>query len=322
MVYPFERLNLCLFDGAAGGAGAAGAAPGGEGAGAGENGQEAAAPVNPRAKRNPLANVKYGIQPEAAPQAAAATEETAPVQEQRKTFQELVDGEYKQDADKYVQSILKKRLGESKAAEAKLGELAPVFELLGQKYGIDTTDMAKLDVKALAQKLSEDDSLYEAESEKRGLPLDVTKTIVQLEKKAAAADKMQQENAERMLFNQHIQKIATEGEALKAIYPGFDLQAELQNPKFQRLTSPNVGISVRDAYELIHKDDIQAATMQYAVQKSAEKLAQSVQANAARPTENGSTQNAVTVKNDPRLFSKKDREEIRRRVRLGEKIVF
>jgi hypothetical protein len=311
-------LNLCLFDGAAGGAGAAGAAPGGEGAGAGENGQEAAAPVNPRAKRNPLANVKYGIQPEAAPQAAAATEETAPVQEQRKTFQELVDGEYKQDADKYVQSILKKRLGESKAAEAKLGELAPVFELLGQKYGIDTTDMAKLDVKALAQKLSEDDSLYEAESEKRGLPLDVTKTIVQLEKRVEAADRMQQ----NMMFNQHFQKLATEGEALKAIYPGFDLMHEMDNPKFQRLTSPNVGISVRDAYELIHKDDIQAATMQYAVQKSAEKLAQSVQANAARPAENGSTQNSVTVKTDPRTFSKQDRDEIRRRVRLGEKIVF
>ena len=324
MVYPFERLNLQLFDGAAGGAAGGGAAaPGGEGAGAGATGQEAAAPENPRrAKRNPLADVKYGIQPEPAQQAAAATTEEAPVPEQRKTFQELIDGEYKQDADEYVQSILKKRLGKSKAAEAKLGELAPALELLGKKYGVDTTDMEALDVNALVKKISDDDSFYEAEAERRGISVDAAKTVVQLEKKAALADKLQAENAERMLFTQHIQKMATEGENLKAIYPGFNLQAELKDPRFQRLTSPNVGVSVRDAYELIHKDEIQAATMQFAVQKSAEKLAQSVQANAARPAENGSTQNAVSVKTDPRTLSRQDREEIRRRVRLGEKIVF
>ena len=279
--------------------------------------------MNPRAKRNPLADVKYGIQPqqEAEPQAAAAQPEAQPT-EQRKSFQELIDGEYKDDANKYVQNILKKRLGESKAAEAKLGELTPALELLGKKYGVDTSDMAAFDVNALIQRISDDDGLYEAEAEKRGLSVEATKTVMALEKKAALADKLQQENMERTMFNQHLQKMATEGESLKQIYPGFNLQAELQNPRFQRLTSPNVGISVRDAYELIHKDEIQAATMQFAVQKSAEKLAQSVQANAARPAENGSTQNAVTVKNDPRLFSKQDREEIRRRVRLGEKIQF
>ena len=322
MVFPFERLNLQLFDGAAAGGSAGSAAPGGEGASAGANVQEAAAPVNPRAKRNPLADVKYGIQPqEAEPQAAAAQPEAQPT-EQRKSFQELIDGEYKDDANKYVQNILKKRLGESKAAEAKLGELTPALELLGKKYGVDTSDMAAFDVNALIQRISDDDGLYEAEAEKRGLSVEATKTVMALEKKAALADKLQQENLERTMFNQHLQKMATEGESLKQIYPGFNLQAELQNPRFQRLTSPNVGISVRDAYELIHKDEIQAATMQFAVQKSAEKLAQSVQANAARPAENGSTQNAVTVKNDPRLFSKQDREEIRRRVRLGEKIQF
>lgn len=322
MVYPFERLNLQLFDGAAGG-GAAGAAPGGGDAGAGENGQEAAAPENTRrAKRSPLADVKYGIQPqETAPQAAAAKTEEAPA-EQRKSFQELIDGEYKDEANKYVQSILKKRLGESKAAEAKLGELTPALELLGKKYGVDTSNMAALDVNALIQKITDDDSLYEAEAERRGLPTEVTKTVMQLEQKAALAEKLQQESMERTLFNQHIQKLATEGENLKQIYPGFDLHTELQNPRFQRLTSPNVGISVRDAYEVIHKDEIQAASMQFAVQKSAEKLSNAVQAGKARPVENGSTRNAVAVKTDPRTLTKADREEIRRRVRLGEKIVF
>ena len=321
MVYPFDRMDLQLFDGAAG---AAGAASGGGESGAGENGQEAAAPENPRrAKRNPLADVKYGIQPqENAPQAAAAKTEEVPVAEQRKSFQELIDGEYKQDADKYVQSILKKRLGESKAAEAKLGELAPALELLGKKYGVDASNMAALDVNALIQKIADDDSLYEAEAEKRGLTVDVTKTVMQLEKKAALADKMQQEQARDMMLRSHFEKLATQSEQVKAIYPGFDLRNEMQNEQFSRLVAPGVGIDVRTAYEVVHKDEIQAASMQYAVQKSAEKLANAVQAGKARPAENGSTQNAVAVKTDPRTLSKADREEIRRRVRLGEKIVF
>lgn len=63
--------------------------------------------------------------------------------------------------------------------------------------------------------------------------------------------------------------------------------------------------------------------MQYAAQKSAQRIAASVQANGRRPAENGANgAAAATNKSDPRNLTKEDRAEIRRRVRNGEKIVF
>ena len=65
--------------------------------------------------------------------------------------------------------------------------------------------------------------------------------------------------------NEHAQ-----GEKLKATFPGFDLRAELQNPTFQRLTSPEVGIDVETAYWTIHRNELQTAAMQVAAQKTSQ----------------------------------------------------
>ena len=123
------------------------------------------------------------------------------------------------------------------------------------------------------------------------------------------------------MLRSHFRKLVEQSEEMKSVFPGFDLEAELQNPSFARLTSPEVGISVRDAYFALHHDDIQKASMQYAARQAMQQVAQSVQANGARTVENGMlSTGAVQAKTNPKEFTRQDREEIRRRVRRGENV--
>ena len=107
----------------------------------------------------------------------------------------------------------------------------------------------------------------------------------------------------------------------KAVYPSFNLEAEMQNPQFVNLLRSNV--DVRTAFEVLHKDEILPAAMQYTAKTVEQKLAKKIAAGGARPVENGiSSQSAARVKSDVSQLSKADRDEIIRRVQRGEKISF
>lgn len=112
---------------------------------------------------------------------------------------------------------------------------------------------------------------------------------------------------------------------MKATFPNFDLRKELQNPAFARMTSPNVGVSVEDAYYAVHRREIQAAAMQVTAQKTAQKISNSIQAGQRRPAENGTSGQAASVTSfDYSKASKAEREALKQRIRAaaarGEKI--
>ena len=112
-----------------------------------------------------------------------------------------------------------------------------------------------------------------------------------------------------------------EAEEAKQIYPSFDFEAESRNKTFTDLLQS--GVAVRTAYEVVHKDDILGGAMQYAAQKAAEKVTNSVQSRAKRPTENGAgAQGASRQVTDVNKLQKDDIYEILRRVEKGEKISF
>lgn len=112
-----------------------------------------------------------------------------------------------------------------------------------------------------------------------------------------------------------------QSESIKSVYPSFDLRAEIQNPKFTDLLKN--GIDVRTAYEVLHKDEIIPAAMQFTAKTVEQKLTNKIIANGARPKENGiSAQSAAITKADVSQLTKADREEIIRRVARGEKITF
>jgi hypothetical protein len=110
-----------------------------------------------------------------------------------------------------------------------------------------------------------------------------------------------------------------DAEATKQIYPSFDFRTEMQNPKFQELLRSH--IDVKTAYEVIHKDEIIPAAMQFAVQTAEKNFANKVMANGSRPLENGnSSQGASSVTTDPTKMSKEERAKVNARVANGERI--
>ena len=304
-------LSLQIFAEGAGGA-AAGAGDGGTAEGQGVT-EAAALPQTKGAKSNPLANVKYGIQEEAAP--AAEVQQTA-TPDREAEFEKLIKGEYKDQYDARVQDTIQKRLKGSKETVDKYNALTPTIELLAKKYGVDAAD-----IEALNKAIQEDDSYYEEEALEKGLTVQQLKEIRKMEREnadlRAKMEESQRQEQGKKLYAAWMQQ----AEAAKMVYPSFDMKAEMNNPKFVDLLRSN--IDVRTAYEVLHKDEIIPAAMQFTAQAMESKIAKKIASNGARPTENGmSSQSAAVVKSDVSQLSKADRAEIIRRVQRGEKIRF
>ena len=253
-----------------------------------------------------------------AEQAAAAenpTEEKKTDASARMSWEEIMkDPEY----NKQMQAVVQSRLRSAKGAEETLGKLAPALELLARKHG---QDPANMDYEALAKAISDDGSYYEDKALEMGVSVETAMRIDQQERETARQQREQQRTLEQQKFQQHIMRLEQQGEALKKVFPNFDLRKELQNPAFARMTSPNVGISVEDAYYAVHRSEIQAAAMQLTAQKTAQKISNSIQAGNRRPSENGTSGQAPSVTTfDYSRASREQREALKKRIRSGEKI--
>ena len=302
-------LNLQLFgEGTGGGDGGTGA----EGA----SGATATAAVSQKkGASNPLADVKYGIQPteEATP---AAEVNPTPTEDRNARFEALIKGEFKDLYDAKMQDTIQKRLKSSKETVDKYNALTPTLEMLAKKYGVDAAD-----IEGLNKAIEEDDSYYEEEALEKNISVQQLKEIKKMERENADLKRQMQEQSRQENANKLYAKWMQESDATKAIYPSFNLQTEMQNPRFTDLLRNN--IDVRTAYEVIHKDDIIHGAMQFAVNTAEQKLTNKIIANGARPVENGNSSQASTVvKSDVSQLSKADRAEIIRRVQRGEKISF
>ena len=264
---------------------------------------------------NPLADVKYGIQEEAAPVAEVQNNPTAVV-DRNAEFERLIKGEYKDLYDARVQDTIQKRLKSSKETVDKYNELTPTLEMLAKKYGVDIGDIASLN-----KAIQEDDSYYEEEALEKGISVQQLKEIRKMERENAAL-KAQMDEAKRQENGKKLYAAwMQQAEEAKKIYPSFDIRTEMNNPKFVDLLRSN--IDVRTAYEVLHKDDIIRGAMQFTAQTVESKIAKKVASQGARPAENGmSSQSAAVVKSDVSQLSKADRAEIIRRVQRGEKIRF
>ena len=306
-------FDLQLFGEGAGGAGA-GTGAGDAGGAPAANGQNTAAPAQPQTgvkNRNPLADVQYGIQEEPAPAAAEISTE-----DRQAKFDELVNGEYKDLFQQRIQDTVQRRLKGNEATVQKYNSLAPVLDMLAQKYGVDASD-----ADALAKAIEDDESFYEDEALEKGLSVQQVKEIRKMERENAQlkAEREAMANQERAdaLYAAWMQQ----ADELKGIYPSFDLAAELENEQFRTLLRSNVPL--RTAFEVLHKDEIIPAAMQYTAQKVTEKVANSVAAGRRRPAEGAMAGAAAAkTKSDVSQLTRADREEIARRVARGEKIRF
>lgn len=244
------------------------------------------------------------------------TEGTAP---SRMTWEQIMeDPEY----NKQMQAVVQGRLRSAKAAEESLKQMTPALELLARKHGLDSEN---INYQELSAAISAEDEYYEDKALEMGVSVDTAKRIDQEERNTARAQREEAATLETQKIQQHIASLEQQGEAMKAIFPSFDLRKELQNPAFARMTSPNVGISVEDAYYAVHRNEIQSAAMQVTAQQTARKISNSIQAGQRRPAENGTTgQSPSAIRFDYRNASPDQRAALKKRIRdaaaRGEKV--
>ena len=304
MDYKHKWLNLQLFAGEGAGDGS------GEGAATGDNSVDAghqrllelgvpadkirknrAYKLNTPAPKPAEAGQEKAQEQQAEPAAAAEnpTEEKKTDGPTRMSWDEIMaDPEY----NKQMQAVVQSRLRNAKGAEEKLGKLTPALELLARKHGLDPENM---DYDALAKAVSDDNAYYEDKALEMGVPVETAKKIDQQERDTARQQRQEQQTLEQQKVQQHFMKLQEQAEAMKQVFPKFNLQKELQNPVFVRMTAPNSGLSVEDAYYAVHRKEIMAAGMQVTAQKTAQQISNSIQAGSRRPNEAGTTGQAPSV---------------------------
>ena len=247
--------------------------------------------------------ILYGKQPT---QAAADDMQNAAAQTEE-SFDDLIAGRYKKDFEGKVQNILAKRLKSKGNAEAQLEKLRPFLEMQARRAGVDVND-----TDAIIQSLSTDSDFIDQYAEEHGLSPEEAKRVFKLEQDNRALVRQNHQREAQEAY----QKVLMQAAETAQEYPGFDFAAEMEDQKFAQLVG--VGIDTTSAFIACHPEVIRQKQAQAAEQQTVNAVA----ANLGRPVENGVSggKNAV-VKDDPRLWSKKDRENVRMKVKRGEKII-
>lgn len=327
-------IRLNLFDGGAGAAGAGAGAAASAGTGTGTQGETTAssAPTR-RGKSGEKQTVLYGKQPgpgggpagqgQQAPPPAAGEGQKDPevittsstLEERRKAYRDMVNGEYKDIYTEDTQRIINRRFQETQNLEQQLGRYQPVIDMLMQRYKIGDGDMAKL-----TAAIENDDAYWSEAAEEAGLSVEQYKQFQKLQRENAQLLQAQRQARNQQAAQQQLQKWYTEAEQLKELYPSFDLAAESRNQEF--LSMLRAGIPVQHAYEVIHMDEIKAGVAKMTAKAAEKQVVDGIRAKGARPQEAGaSSQSAFIVKDDVSKFTRKDRAEIARRAQMGEHIV-
>lgn len=229
----------------------------------------------------------------------------------RMTFKEIMeDPEYKEE----MQNLIRSRLRSAKDAEENLGKLAPALELMARRHNLDPNN---LDYDALAAAINNDDSFYEDKALEMGTSVDVAKKLDQQERETARMQRQQALNLEQQKHLNHLKGLEQQAEALrKNGFPNFDLRQELRNPVFARMTSPNVGISVEDAFHAIHRKEIQNAAAKATAEATARKISNDIQSGMNRPKESGTSSQAPSVGTfDYKNMSREERAALKDRIR-------
>lgn len=242
-------------------------------------------------------------------------------EERRKAFGELLRGEYADLTEELMQNAVTEATRRLEASPAMKG----LMQALQEKYGTDANDLVAL-TEAVRNGAVKDDDYYEKLAMEKGVS---TKTARELDKLESQNKQLtEQQQLIRQMERQRAQqaRIAElqagwdrEAEQLKAQYPDFNMAEVLANPEVEKMMRS--GVSMTNAYRSAYFDHIlkqqQAATAQQVEQGVVNRMQQ----RNARPGENGTRPGgAVQTKIDVSHMSRKEMEEMEKRVMRGEVI--
>ena len=200
-----------------------------------------------------------------------------------------------------------------------------LMQALQEKYGTDASDLVAL-TEAVRNGAVKDDAYYEKLAMEKGVAIRTARELDKLESQNKRLTEQQQmiQQLERQRAQQaRIAELQAgwdrEAEQLKAQYPDFNMAEVLANPEVEKMMRS--GVSMTNAYRSAYFDHIlkqqQAATARQVEQGVVNRMQQ----RNARPGENGTRPGgAVQTKIDVSHMSRKEMEEMEKRVMRGEVI--
>lgn len=215
-----------------------------------------------------------------------------------------------------VQRMIQRRVANLKPQSDAMKTLGPALEMLIGHYGLDSDAP---DYEALAQAILDDNSYYEQRAIDMGVPVDVAKKLEAAERLEAARQHDAEMNERDRQYRAFRIRLEQQADAMKAQYPDFDLQREMENDTFMRMVSPGIGMTVEQAFNAVHHNELMEAAKRAAQQN----LSSSIQANRQRPNESGSRRSGTAPAHDLesiRRMPRERRQELIERMRRGEKI--
>lgn len=242
----------------------------------------------------------------------------------RRTLRDLVreDQELNQELQSIVNERLERYARSGDRSKEQLQALSPALDVLARKYGLQAENGDELDLGALGKAIVEDDELYEQRAMELGTDVATARRMDELERIAAKAKEKESQDLEQRQFREHIQKLIRQSEEVKALYPGFDLIRELeQNEKFRLWTSPQFGMSVKDAFYALHREELQRMEAEALAKEIEQKMSAKIAAGVDRPDEQGRAQSASIGQTRAQELTPEQRQVLYRRIHAGE-IIF
>lgn len=235
-------------------------------------------------------------------------------------FDSLIKGDYKEQYEARVKQAIDKRFKRAKEAEENYARVTPLLEKLATKYNKDVSD-----IEGILSASDEDDSYYEDAAYDAGMSVESFKAKLQEEREIASLRAFKQEQEQREQRAAQFNAWVQQAEQLKAIYPGFDLKAEFENPQTSRdfISMLQSGVPVQTAYQAVHFNDLVNQAAVQTAQDVKTKTVNSIRANGMRPVENGlSAQTPAVQRTDINSLSRTDINSLFERAARGEKITF
>ena len=221
-------------------------------------------------------------------------------------WNEAKKGEFADLYGRDVASAVQERFKNQKDAKAELDKLGPMLNVLMERAGVKSVD-------DLVNHVMDDDSLYEEAAEEMGMPVAAYKQFKQLEAQRDELQKREQQSIQERMIHDHFAKLANQAAEMQKQFPDFDLQAELKNEEFFKMTSPEVGIPVRDAYFAIHHNELAPQMMAYGMERAKQQMGQTIQAQRKRPAEGAmkaQPKQAEDFKVDFKKLNRKERNKV------------
>ena len=201
---------------------------------------------------------------------------------QRMSWEEIMaDPEYRSEYDRQVQGIVKKRLRDRQGNEERLKRLDAAMDELCKSFGMERSQGQEADPAALVETIRRERAQRSGEAERRAVQA-----------------------------REQLERLHQQEEALRQSVPDFDLERELENPAFLRLTAPHTGLSLEEAYYAVHHRELG----QRLARASLESAVQAVSAGRARPRELRGGQSASAGSGAPRQMTREQREELKKRI--------